>query len=205
MAMNPIAAGIVLLLASCGGPVRDRPSPSGALIAVGGGPGGPQDACFACHGFAGEGEGLTPRLAGLGRGYLAKQLHDYAEGRRPDPVMGPIAERLSDGDRRAVSDYYASRDALRPAALAQPNRLYHQGDTSRGIRACADCHGGAAEGKGSSNPALALQPAAYTAEQLRRWKRSVRRNDARDVMGASARRLTDAEIERLAEYLEQKG
>lgn len=199
-----LAALIVVALAgACGGPVV-APSPaSGELIAHGGGPGGPTDACFTCHGFNGEGRGETPRLAGLDAGYIAKQLADYANETRRDAVMTPIARRMSDGDRRAVAHYYAAMPAALPRTPAVMLALYHQGDRSRGIRRCVNCHGPAGAGEGPANPAIAGQPAAYTIEQLRRWKRSQRRNDARDVMGSTVRGMTDAEIEAMAAYIEQ--
>jgi cytochrome c553 len=201
--LRALAFALVWMCAACGGPVAAPEPPAGELIAVGGGPGGAGDACFNCHGFAGEGGDRVPRLAGLSSGYMSKQLRDYANGTRPDDVMTPIAQRMRAGDQRAVSDYYA-RLAL-PLATTSTSTfaLYHDGDPERGLRACARCHGEGGAGRRAANPAIAGQPAAYTAEQLRRWKRSVRRNDARDVMGAAARALTDEEIEDLARYIEE--
>lgn len=191
------------VLGGCGGPVAAPQPASGRLIAHGGGPGGPGDACFTCHGFNGEGGGRTPRLAGLDAGYIVKQLADYADHMRPDDVMTPIATRMSDGDRRAVAEYYAALSAPPPRAPMSALSLYHEGDRTRGIRRCVTCHGADGSGKGEAIPAIAGQPARYTAEQLQRWKRSIRRNDARDVMGSTVRGLTDEEIEALAVYIEQ--
>lgn len=192
-----------MFVIACGGPVVAPAPPSGQLIAFGGGPGGRNDACFTCHGFEGEGDGLVPRLAGLDAGYIAKQLGDYARESRPDHAMTPIAARMSDGDRRAVAQYYGSLPAPPPRQPATPLALYHEGDRARGIRACVNCHGADGGGEGAANPAIAGQPAAYTAEQLRRWKRSVRRNDARDVMGAAVRGMSDQEIDAMAAYIER--
>ena len=191
------------LVCACGGPVAAPAPPSGRLIAFGGGPGGPGDACFTCHGFNGEGDGLTPRLAGLDAGYIAKQLADYAHETRPDDVMTPIAMAMSDGDRRAVADYYSALPAPALRAPSTTLALYHEGDRARGVRSCANCHGQNGAGEGAANPAIAGQPAAYTAEQLRRWKRSIRRNDARDVMGRAVRTMSEEEIDAMAVYIEQ--
>jgi cytochrome c553 len=193
----------LVFVVGCGGPVAAPSQPAGELIAHGGGPGGPGDACFTCHGFNGEGDGRTPRLAGLDAGYIAKQLADYAHQTRPDVVMTPIARRMSDGDRRAVAAYYAAMQAPPPRAPRTTLALYHTGDRARGIRRCVNCHGETGEGEGPANPAIAGQPTAYTVEQLQRWKRGERRNDARDVMGQAARGMSDEEIEAIAAYVEQ--
>lgn len=195
---------LALFGAACGEPVAAPAPPSGELIAFGGGAPGAQNACFTCHGFRGEGNGQTPRLAGLSAGYLAKQLEDYANETRRDATMTLIAARMSARERRAVAHYYAGLPR-RPAApsAAVTTALYQHGDRVRGIRACANCHGARGKGRGAANPALAGQPAAYTAEQLRRWRVSTRRNDPRDVMGAAARPLTDEEIDALAAMIER--
>lgn len=183
--------------------------PSGELIAFGGGPGGPVDACFTCHGFNGEGleaeqtandSPAAPRLAGLDAGYLAKQLFDYANGRRADPIMAPIARRLTDQDMHAAASYYGAMHGPAPPDREPPEVFVH-GDPSRGLRACAECHANDALGLPPNNPAIAGQPADYTREQLRRWKAGVRRNDPGAVMVVTGRSLTDDEIEILAQYL----
>jgi cytochrome c553 len=197
------ALALLVITGACGGPIAQPRAPSGELIAHGGGPGGPADACFTCHGFNGEGEGRTPHLAGLNAGYIAKQLADYANETRRDPVMTLVARRMSDADRRAVARYYAAIATPAPRMPSVRLALYHSGDGARGLRACANCHGHDGAGEGAANPAIAGQSAAYTAEQLRRWKRSARRNDARDVMGRAARALSEDEIEALALYIEQ--
>jgi cytochrome c553 len=192
----PFAA--LLLLAGCS--VADERAgaafkASGALIALSGGDGGAANACFTCHGAEGQGDGqAVPRLAGLSAGYLEKQLADYGSALRPDEVMAPIAKRLDDSDRRAVSAYYA---ALSPRATAEatlsPPQLY--------TASCAVCHGENGEGVGPANPALAGQPPAYTREQIARFAQAERRNDPRGVMLASAAAVPPAEAEAIAIWL----
>ena len=86
---------IAVLGAACAAPVereRDPYTAAGEVIAMSGGDGGAANACFACHGMAGQGDGVAaPRLAGLDAGYLQKQLRDYASGLRSDATMTPIA------------------------------------------------------------------------------------------------------------------
>lgn len=211
-----LAAAVAgLLAAACAGEPaapHDPFSATGELIALSGGAGGAANACFTCHGLDGGGDGASvPRLAGLDAGYLLKQMQDYGAGRRRDPVMRRVVRPLGDRERRAVAEYYAGLPVPpREAGTAIPaatdatgaaQRLYHQGDPSRRLAACADCHGPRGEGGGPANPALAGQPADYAAEQLRRFAEGERRNDPRGVMWAVARALDADERAALAAYL----
>lgn len=195
---TPLLIAATVLLAGCA--VADDQTgaafkETGQLIALSGGDGGASNACFTCHGIEGEGDGaFAPRLAGLSVGYLDKQLNDYASQLRPDKVMAPIAKRLTDADRAAVSAYYAALaapTAVEPA-LAAPAAYMDN---------CAACHGDNGEGVGPANPALAGQSAAYLREQLWRFRRTERRNDPRGVMLASAAELSPAEVEATATWL----
>lgn len=181
-------------------------SASGQVIAMGGGAGGATNACFTCHGLQGQGDGVsTPRLAGLDAGYLQKQMEDYANGLRPDDLMTRIARDLDADSRRAVAAFYAGLpssppSSASPSAAASPT-IWRTGDRSRGITACASCHGPHGQGAGEGQPILAGQPVAYTLEQIDRWKSGKRRNDPRGVMAAAVQRLTDAEARAIARWL----
>lgn len=186
----------------------------GRLIASGGGPGGPDTACFRCHGLDGGGQGASgfPLIGGMDARYLAKQLDDYASGARASDVMAPIARGLSAADRRAVALYH-SRLAPRPQSppradpqlLQDGGVLYAVGSAARGIQACTNCHGPGARGMPPGYPRLAGQHAAYTEAQLRLWQAGSRRNDVADVMRHIASRLSQREIEAVAAYLAALG
>lgn len=196
--MRPIPAALILAAAACT-PATNRTgeafSANGEIIALSGGEGGPANACFSCHGLDGAGDGVSaPRLAGLDPGYLQKQLEDYANETRADEVMGPIARWLDDGDRRAVAAWYAGLPPPDGGGPATPAPAVY--------RACVSCHGVDGRGVGPGNPAIAGQPAAYTLEQLRRWKGAERRNDPRGVMAAAVAGLGDAEMRAIAAWLE---
>lgn len=67
--------------------------------------------CHACHG----GNGMqtvpnAPRLAGQNRYYIAKQLRDFRDGKRNDPVMEPLATSLSDRQIDDIAAYFATLD-----------------------------------------------------------------------------------------------
>lgn len=191
------------VLAACG---TDRPpdpfTATGELVALSGGDAGAANACFTCHGLDGRGDGDgAPRLAAIDAGYLARQLDDYARGRRRHPQMEEVARRLSGSDHQAVAAYYAAMPfAPHAAEPPVPSALYTRGDPTRGLPACASCHGRDGEGGGPGNPPLGGQPAGYIADQLRQWQLSQRRNDPGNLMLAISRQLTPAEVGSVAAH-----
>lgn len=68
--------------------------------------------CASCHGPDGNSTNeLWPNLAGQRERYLVKQLKDFREGARSDPLMGPMAKPLSDQDIADLAAYFASLPA----------------------------------------------------------------------------------------------
>lgn len=205
--MRPIPLILAIAAAAACSPVDRHAteifSATGEIIAMSGGDGGPASACFSCHGLDGAGDGVSvPRLAGLDAGYLQKQLSDYAARRRADPVMSPIARWLDDEEQHAVAAFYAGMPARATAPVVAPPAVWLTGAPERGVASCASCHGPDGRGLGAGNPAVFGQPAAYTLDQLRRWKRGERRNDPLGVMSNAVARLTDAEMRTIAAWLE---
>jgi cytochrome c553 len=166
--------------------------------------------CGACHGARGEGApaAAIPRLAGQSAEYLKKQLRDYADGSRNNPVMQNFAKGLSDSERAKLSVYYAS---LTAPHLAQPNpgnarqlarghQLAVQGDEAEHVQACISCHGPDGSGVPHAAPYLAGQSAEYLAGALEAWQRGTRRNDSGQLMSSVAGRLSDADIAAVSTY-----
>nr|WP_258168304.1 c-type cytochrome [Paraburkholderia sp. BL21I4N1] len=73
-------------------------------------------ACVQCHGPGGIGVAPTfPPLAGQPAAYIANQLHNWKDGKRPPgpmALMPVVASKLSDADITAVADYYAGMGAI---------------------------------------------------------------------------------------------
>ncbi len=66
--------------------------------------------CAACHGANGNSSNpLWPKLAGQHAAYLEKQMKDFRDGRRQDPVMASLAAALSDTDIADLAAYYAGQ------------------------------------------------------------------------------------------------
>jgi len=161
--------------------------------------------CFICHGVEGESSSpVFPRLAGQHAAYIARQLADYASGRRSSSAMQPMVEGLGPADFEALGRWFESR-SVRPHPVADPELaqvgrfIYLRGNADSGVPACASCHGPAAQGS-ATLPRLAGQHAQYTERQLRQFGQRARSND-QAVMHAVASRLTELEAKAVASYL----
>lgn len=167
--------------------------------------------CVACHGA--DGNSMTsanPHLAGQVEEYIYKQLSNFkaADGKpaaRNNAIMAGMVAALTDEDMRNVAAWFASQK-LSPAAatdeskIALGQRLWRQGDFKKGIPACAGCHGPAGAGLPVQFPRLAGQFPEYTAAQLKSFRIDERSNDPAKMMRMVAAKLSDAEIQAVAEY-----
>jgi cytochrome c553 len=64
--------------------------------------------CAGCHGPDGISTNpLWPNLAGQHAEYLAKQMREFRDGKREDPLMSPMAQGLTDQDIENLAAYYA--------------------------------------------------------------------------------------------------
>lgn len=84
----------------------DESAKRGAMIVYGSGP--LATPCDRCHGPTLNEGGIGPRLAGQHATYICAQLDSFAAGRRPNPIMTPVASAISHDDRCAVAEYLAS-------------------------------------------------------------------------------------------------
>jgi cytochrome c553 len=169
-----------------------------------------QDAgCAGCHGAQGEGNAQlgAPRIAGQPQPYLERQLAAYADGRRDNPVMGPIAKNLAPEKRSQIAAYFAGLSA--PAAKAEPassapsprgKTLATRGDEALKVQACENCHGPGGTGQSGLTPYLAGLHSKYLEAALNEWKGGQRNTDPSVHMTLIGKSLTDADIKALAAY-----
>jgi cytochrome c553 len=199
---------------------------AGQQMATQGAPSKGVIACVTCHGAQGEGNagGGFPRLAGQSAWYMTEQLASYADGRRKNPIMEPIAKGLNDSERQAVSAYYAGLKAptaapasgptpapaagvtdpkAAPAAAQRGEVLYVSGDETLRVQGCVNCHGPGGAGEPPTYPYLAGQHANYLASALREFKTGTRTNDPTGQMPYIARQLSDGDIDAVSAYLAQ--
>ncbi len=151
--------------------------------------------CARCHGSDGVSvQALVPNLAGQNPFYLLEQIERFADGRRKDFIMSPLAAQAKPAERALLAAYYAS---MTPRAVAGDARLATAG-RRRYDQSCITCHG--IDGKGTEvYPRLAGQQAGY----LRHRLVALRAGNAPpgSVMPEIARTLSDEEIEGLVTYL----
>ncbi|MDN2656247.1 c-type cytochrome [Cobetia sp. 14N.309.X.WAT.E.A4] len=163
--------------------------------------------CAACHGAQGVSPASAfPHLAGQQAHYLRKQITDIRESRRAVPQMAGLTDTLSDQDIADIAAYYAEQPANRgqaePDAAKAGEVLYRAGSLERGIAACTACHGPRGEGIDSAGyPALAGQFPAYTITSLTAFRDGTRDNDPNDIMSSIAARMSDSDMQQVAEYL----
>ncbi|MGE6917371.1 c-type cytochrome [Achromobacter kerstersii] len=186
--------------------LRGADPEAGKQLAANGKPGAGVQACIACHGPAGitPTGGIFPNLAGLSSEYLAKQLADFRSGTRVQPLMNTIARGLTEQEIGQVAAYYGTL-AGPPMHVGEfggeaARKLDVQGDGSRALPACANCHGLRGLGEGPLLPRLAGQSKEYFTDQMNAFRNGSRQNDDVGVMRAFSQRLTDSEIEALALY-----
>ena len=82
--------------------------------------------------------------------------------------------------------------------------LFLNGDMSRMLVACAQCHGVTGKGKTPDNaafPVLGGQHKDYLLGQLINFRLGDRSNSPGGVMNIMVQRLNDAELEAIAEYV----
>lgn len=164
--------------------------------------------CVACHGADGNSIAPNfPKIAGQHEAYIVKQLNEYKSGNRVNAVMQGMVATLNEQDILDLAAYYAAQTPTIGQAAADKVELgetiYRAGNAASGVSACIACHGPTGNGNPMANfPSLQGQHAMYTAEQLRHFRSGQRANDAGAMMRGVAGKMTDAEIEAVAEYIQ---
>jgi len=164
-------------------------------------------ACAACHGADGNSMNPAwPKLAGQGAPYIYSQLAMFKDGTRQNALMAGQAAGLSDQDMHDLAAYYASLtgspSAADPELVEQGESIYRGGIADKEVAACMACHSPSGAGNPTAQfPKLSGQHAAYTAAQLKAYRSMERNYPAAQIMVKVAERMTDAEIQAVAEYM----
>lgn len=164
--------------------------------------------CMACHGPDGNSVVPTyPTIAGQHESYIVKQLHEFKNGKRKNPIMAPMAAGLNDDDMANLAAYYSSQTHKVGQAAADKVELgqsiYRAGNAESGVAACAGCHGPTGSGNPQAGfPSLSGQHADYVVAQLKSFRAGERNNDPGNMMRGVAARMSDAEIAAVAQYVQ---
>jgi cytochrome c553 len=173
----------------------------------------------------------VPRLAGLSAAYLERKLADFRDS-APPPVdeafsrfihagsarkeasispaanthMVGFSHAISDGDRKAAAQWYASQVPARgksgkPKLIEEGKSLFANGLQSQDVPACQSCHGAEAQGTNIA-PRLAGQHAAYVVAQLAHFRAGDRQHAP--VMTAVAKNVESDQARALAAYLQSR-
>jgi cytochrome c553 len=168
--------------------------------------------CGACHGPDGNSElPDNPRIAGQHAAYLFKQMKEFKAGDdgvavRTNPIMSAMIAPYTEEQMKDFAAYFASKKRSGEApqereASALGRKLYRGGDASKGLPACAGCHGPNGAGMPAQYPRIAGQFTEYTEAQLKAFRLAERANDPNGMMRMVAERMTDAEIRAVSDYV----
>lgn len=171
--------------------------------------------CVTCHGQSGQGtnSGYFPRIAGKPAGYLYNQLVAFRDGTRRYPPMNYLVAYLPDPYLREIAEHFAKQRppfapnekvAFDAAVFTRGQTLVSNGDPSKGIPACVQCHGAGLTGMEPGIPGLTGLRPTYIVAQLTRWKVGERHAAAPDCMSRVANRLADSDITAVAAWLSQQ-
>jgi len=163
--------------------------------------------CQGCHGEVGISlEGMAPKLAGQYGKYIAKQVRNFQSGTRTHQIMSAVAATVSDDDLADIAAYFASQEKMKGSGSNNKGgeNLFLHGDMSRMMVACVNCHGVNGKGKSPSNPVFPViggQHKDYLRGQLINFRAGDRSNSPGGVMNIITQKLTDAELDALADYV----
>ena len=174
--------------------------------------------CVACHGLTGNShEDSWPKIAGLHKNYIEKQLLDFQLNRRHNEEMKGILQHNYTHDDMLTLAQYFSRQDMSASPLIDGDKkenslinmtlgkeIYEGKRIEYGIPACAACHG--KDGEGDANgkfPRLKGQHQRYLVKQMVLFRSKERANDSPPMMRNISMMMDDEDIESVAAYIAQ--
>jgi len=170
------------------------------------------EVCNGCHGADGMSVDpkLIPNLAGQYADYIFFQTREFQEGHRHDDTMSAMSALVSsEEDLKDIAAYYASLKMMKGTNPSSPlakegKQLFLRGIPKIGLSSCVSCHGKNGKGNGQKNtfiPVIGGQQKMYLQEELMDFKTGLRPNGPSGHMGDLSKKMSDNEIQALAEYL----
>jgi len=166
-------------------------------------------ACGGCHGPDGNSPIPNfPKIAGQNEAYIVKQVKDFkANTTRKNEIMFGMVAALTEEDAKDIGAYYQSQSIAAAAPFdaekaAAGRELYKGGDLQTGVPACQACHGPKGSGTaGIGYPQIGGQYADYTLAQLKAFKDGTRTNDDKMMMRSIVEKMSDKEMDAVANYI----
>lgn len=168
--------------------------------------------CVACHNADGNSvQAANPKLAGQHAEYLFKQMKEFkaADGKQPvrvNAVMNGMIAPYTEEQMRDLSAWFSAQTQVGEKArnrdtIEAGRRLYRAGNLTRGVPACAGCHGPTGAGIPAQFPRIGGQFAEYIETQLKAFRDESRANDPNKMMRMIAIKMTDPEIKAVSDYI----
>lgn len=162
-------------------------------------------ACVSCHGAAGNSTiSQNPKLGGQHEAYIYKQLANFKTPERNNAVMSPMAKALTDEEMKNIAAFLDAQ-AAKPGAAKNKDtveigkKIYRAGIAEKNVPACAGCHTPNGAGIPAQFARIGGQHQEYTAAQLTGFRAGARKNSTQ--MAAIAKRMSDDEIQAVADYI----
>ena len=162
-------------------------------------------ACITCHGPKGQSAvGTWPKLSAQHAAYTTKQLKNFKDGSRANPVMMGMVATLTEQDMQNISAFLVKQPASEgvaqnKATIELGQSIYRGGIATKGVPACAACHSPTGAGIPAQYPRLGGQWADYSYTQLIAFREGTRKNS--NQMTIIATKLSDQEMKAVSDYM----
>ncbi len=162
--------------------------------------------CAACHAADGNSIGApNPKLAGQLPEYLFKQMRNFKNGERVNPIMNGMIAAFDENQMRDLAAYFSSQKQVGDVSKSKETlelgqKIYRAGLAAKGLPACAGCHGPSGAGIPAQFPRIGGQLSDYLETQIKSFRDGARANDPNKMMRTVALKMTDAEIKAVADY-----
>lgn len=134
-------------------------------------------------------------------------MRDYQAGLLNHQLMSTIAASVSDADLSDIAAYFASQPMMKgdqPSSNMIGKSLFEKNDLSRMMVRCNSCHGVTGKGQNAGNPVYPViggQHKDYLLKQLLNYRNGVRNNSTGGLMNIIVHKLSDAELDAVADYV----
>jgi cytochrome c553 len=162
-------------------------------------------ACLTCHGPKGQSATATwPKLSAQHAAYTTKQLKNFKDGTRANPVMMGMVASLTEQDMQNIAAYLVKQPvslgvAQNKDTIELGQSIYRGGIAAKGVPACAACHSPTGAGIPAQYPRVGGQWAEYNAAQLLAFREGTRKNSTQ--MTTIATKLSDQEMKAVSDYM----